>query len=91
MAKKMPRIQLIRRISLGIFLVAVTVLTILHQKVQNMPSIDALDPFGGMLKLYDNVPWWTQLKCPLGRIAARSEHGWEITDGTERAHTGEGD
>ena len=31
MAKKMPRIQLIRRISLGIFLVAVTVLTILHQ------------------------------------------------------------
>lgn len=52
MAKKMPRIQLVRRISLGIFLVAVTVLTILHQKVQNMPSIDALDPFGGIETLF---------------------------------------
>jgi ferredoxin len=48
----MPRIQLVRRISLGIFLVAVTVLTILHQKVQNMPSIDALDPFGGIETLF---------------------------------------
>jgi len=28
---------------------------------------------------------------PFGRIAARSEDGWEIIDGTERAHTGEGD
>lgn len=52
MAKKMSRIQLVRRISLGIFLVAVTVLTILHQKVQNMPSIDALDPFGGIETLF---------------------------------------
>ena len=44
MAKKISRIQLARRISLGVFLVAVTVLTILHQRAQNMPSIDSLDP-----------------------------------------------
>lgn len=52
MAKKISRIQLARRISLGVFLVAVTVLTILHQKLQNMPSIDALDPFGGIETLF---------------------------------------
>jgi len=48
MAKKLSRIQYLRRISLGIFLAAVTVLSILHQKLQNMPSIDSLDPFGAL-------------------------------------------
>jgi len=52
MAKKLSRIQYLRRISLGIFLVAVTVLSILHQKLQNMPSIDSLDPFGGVETLF---------------------------------------
>jgi len=48
MAKKIAPIQWARRISLGIFLVAVTTLTVLHQRLQNMPSIDSLDPFGGV-------------------------------------------
>lgn len=52
MAKKISGVQLARRISLGVFLVAVTVLTILHQRLQNMPSIDALDPFGGIETLF---------------------------------------
>lgn len=48
MAKKIAPIQWARRISLGIFLIAVTTLTILHQRLQNMPSVDSLDPFGGV-------------------------------------------
>lgn len=52
MAKRISRIQILHRIVLGIFLVVVTVLTILHQKVQNMPSIDSLCPFGGIETLY---------------------------------------
>jgi ferredoxin len=48
MANKIAPIQWARRISLGIFFVAVTTLTVLHQKLQNMPSIDSLDPFGGV-------------------------------------------
>lgn len=47
-AKKMPPIQIARRISLGIVLVGFTVLTILHQRLQGIPSVDALDPFGGL-------------------------------------------
>ena len=47
-AKKMHPVQIARRISLGIVLVGLTVLTILHQKLQGIPSIDALDPFGGL-------------------------------------------
>jgi len=52
MAKRLSRIQYLRRISLGIFLAAVTVLSILHQNLQNMPSIDSLDPFGGVETLF---------------------------------------
>ena len=52
MAKKMARIQLARRISLGVFLGAVTILGVLHQTLQNMPSIDSLDPFGGIETLF---------------------------------------
>ena len=48
MAKKIAPIQWARRISLGIFFIAVTTLTVLHQRLQNMPSIDSLDPFGGI-------------------------------------------
>lgn len=46
--KKMHPVQIARRISLGIVLVGLTALTILHQKLRGIPSIDALDPFGGL-------------------------------------------
>ena len=46
-AKKMHPVQIARRISLGIVLIGFTVLTILHQKLQGIPSVDALDPLGG--------------------------------------------
>lgn len=55
MAKKIEKIQLARRISLGVFFVAFTALTILHQKVQNMPSVDSLDPFGGIETLFKYI------------------------------------
>lgn len=48
MAKRIPKIQSARRIILGIFLVGFTTLAILHQKLQGIPSVDALDPFGGL-------------------------------------------
>jgi len=44
----MTRIQLARRIILGAALTGVTLLAFLHQRTQGMPSIDALDPFGGL-------------------------------------------
>jgi hypothetical protein len=48
MGKKISTIQLIRRITLGVLLIGMTALTVLHQKMRNIPSIDALDPFGGL-------------------------------------------
>ncbi len=45
---KMHPIQIARRISLGIVLIGFTILTILHQKLPNFPSVDALCPFGGL-------------------------------------------
>ncbi len=48
MAAKLAPIQIIRRIALGVVLVGLIVITYLHQRVQGMPSIDALDPFGGL-------------------------------------------
>ena len=48
MAKKMPKVQVFRRIILGFLLLGFTTLTILHQKLQGIPSVDALDPFGGL-------------------------------------------
>jgi ferredoxin len=45
---KMARIQILRRITLGVFLVGLTVLTVLHQRIQGIPTIDSLDPFGGL-------------------------------------------
>lgn len=48
MAKHLTPIQIVRRITLGVLLVGLTTLTILHQKMQGIPSIDAVDPFGGL-------------------------------------------
>jgi ferredoxin len=48
MAIKVTGIQAARRVTLGAALVGVTVLAYLHQRVPGIPSIDALDPFGGL-------------------------------------------
>lgn len=48
MSSKMSAIQLARRITLGILLAGLTILAFLHQKIQGIPAIDALDPFGGL-------------------------------------------
>ncbi len=53
--KKSSSIQIFRRISLGVFLGAVTTLTILHQKLPGLPSVDALCPFGGIEGLYQLI------------------------------------
>lgn len=52
MAQPLSKVQGARRISLGFFLVLVTGLTILHQKLPGFPSIDGLCPFGGLETLY---------------------------------------
>jgi len=48
MARKLPAIQKLRRATLGLALAGVTILSILHQRMQGIPSIDAIDPFGGL-------------------------------------------
>jgi len=48
MVTKISMIQLIRRITLGVLLVGMSLLAFLHQKMQGIPAIDALDPFGGL-------------------------------------------
>ena len=48
MATKMSGVQMARRITLGVSLIGVTVLAFLHQRLQGIPSIDAIDPFGGL-------------------------------------------
>jgi ferredoxin len=55
MAARLASVQIIRRITLGIVLVGVTALSILHQKLQGIPTIDALDPFGGLETLLKYV------------------------------------
>jgi len=52
MAKRLEPIQLARRITLGVMLAGLTVLMIMHQRMQGIPSIDALDPFGGIETLF---------------------------------------
>jgi len=52
MAARMAKIQILRRIVLGTLLIGLTILTILHQKLQGIPSIDALCPFGGLETLF---------------------------------------
>ncbi len=48
MASKISALQLARRIVLGTILVAFTVIMFLHQRYPGVPSVDALDPFGGL-------------------------------------------
>lgn len=48
MAAKISTIQVVRRVTLGVTLTGLIVLSILHQRMQGIPSIDALDPFGGL-------------------------------------------
>ncbi|HUW70428.1 MAG TPA: 4Fe-4S binding protein [bacterium] len=55
MAARMSKIQILRRVTLGIVLGGLIILTILHQRVQGIPSIDALDPFGGLETLMKYV------------------------------------
>jgi len=55
MKTKLTPLQLARRVSLGFFLVFTTAVTILHQKIQGMASIDAICPFGGIETLYKFV------------------------------------
>ena len=53
--RKLSPVQLIRRVTLGIALIGLTILTFLHQKIQGIPAIDALDPFGGLETLLKYV------------------------------------
>jgi ferredoxin len=55
MAAKTASLQIVRRIILGISLVGLTVVTVLHQRNPAFPSIDALDPFGGIETLMKYV------------------------------------
>jgi ferredoxin len=55
MARKLAPIQIVRRVVLGVILAGFTALTVLHQLVPNMPSVDALDPFGGLETLMKYV------------------------------------
>jgi len=48
MSPKTPAIQIARRTALGVVLVGMTALTVLHQRDGSIPSVDALDPFGGL-------------------------------------------
>jgi len=48
MAKKISKIQLFRRIVLGVMLSGFLVLIVLHDLLPNMPSVDSLCPFGGL-------------------------------------------
>jgi ferredoxin len=55
MAAKTASIQIARRIILGISLAGLSVITVLHQRNPAFPSIDALDPFGGLETLMKYV------------------------------------
>lgn len=48
---KMAPIQIARRVVLGAILVGLTVITVLHQRLQGIPTIDSLCPFGGFESL----------------------------------------
>jgi polyferredoxin len=62
MKRKITGIQLARRISLGFFLTFATVMTFLHQKLQNIPNIDSFCPFGGLETLFKFVAGGDLLK-----------------------------
>jgi ferredoxin len=55
MAAKTASIQVARRIILGISLAGLTIITVLHQRNPAFPSVDALDPFGGLETLMKYV------------------------------------
>jgi ferredoxin len=89
MAKQIARIQVLRKIILGLMLLALTVLGVLHQKMQGIPSVDALDPFGGLETLLKLVargefikkiePGTVVLFCgtvALGIVISRFFCGW---------------
>jgi ferredoxin len=48
MTARIKPVQIARRITLGVILVGLTAMTILHQRVQGIPTVDSLDPFGGL-------------------------------------------
>lgn len=52
MASRLSSLQVARRVTLGVMLAGLVILTILHQRTQGIPSIDALDPFGGLETLF---------------------------------------
>ncbi len=54
-AARLSPVQIIRRVTLGVALAGLAVLITLHQKVQGIPAIDALDPFGGLETLLKYV------------------------------------
>jgi len=63
MAKaKLAPVQLARRITLGTILVVLTIITILHQKLQGIPTIDSLCPFGGFEALLKFVQGGEMIK-----------------------------
>lgn len=62
MIRKVPGIQVLRRIVLGLVLFLTTAIVILHQKVQGVASVDALCPFGGFETLYQVVAGGELLK-----------------------------
>lgn len=53
--KRLSTIQVLRRFTLGVFLGGLAILAILHQKLQGIPAVDALDPFGGLETLLKYV------------------------------------
>lgn len=95
MAKKLSRVQLARRISLGFFLVLTTGLALMHQLQPGWPSIDGLCPFGGLETLYAWVAGGSLLKnifpgnlvllaaiIALGVVLGRFFCGWICALGT---------
>ncbi len=89
MAAKLSPVQIARRITLGIMLVGLVILTILHQKMQGIPAIDALDPFGGLETLLKYIAGGTFIKkiepgtfvlfggiVALGVVLSRFYCGW---------------
>ncbi len=55
MTARIKPVQFVRRVTLGIVLVGLTTLTILHQRLQGIPTVDSLDPFGGLETLLKYV------------------------------------
>jgi ferredoxin len=89
MAARISSVQILRRITLGIILVGLTAITVLHQSAPSFPSVDALDPFGGLETLLKLVAGGALIKkiepgtvvlfggiVALGVILSRFFCGW---------------